>query len=192
MDGRVLRGEANRQAIVDALLTLVTEQGSIPASHEIARRAGVAKRSVFHHFPDMEALMVAAAETQLSKHWHVLNVPISGSLLERARQAVDQRAELFEGIAGVRRVAVLHEHESAELSKRLVYSRKMLRQHLRDSLQPEFSELEKSGADGALAACSWETWEVLRVHQKVSVNAAKEAVLSVIEGAFERALAAKG
>ncbi|HMC39894.1 MAG TPA: TetR family transcriptional regulator, partial [Acidimicrobiales bacterium] len=70
MDGRVLRGEINRQAIVDAFLGLVAEDGAVPTAQAVAQRAGVAKRSVFHHFVDMAALMRAAAEVQDPRHWN--------------------------------------------------------------------------------------------------------------------------
>ena len=40
-DGRVLRGERNRQAIVDALLALYEEGVLRPSANEVAERAGV-------------------------------------------------------------------------------------------------------------------------------------------------------
>lgn len=187
MDGRVRRGEANRQAIVDALLTLAAEAGAMPTATAIAARAGVAKRSIFHHFPDMEALLAEAGRTQLERYWHVLDAPPrEGTLGERLAVAMDQRAYLFESIGDVRRVATIYESRSLALAERLRQSRVMLRRHLRESLEPEISDVDRAVRDGVQAVASWEAWEVLRRHQRLSVTAAKAAVQSTIEAALER------
>ena len=187
IDGRVRRGEANRQAIVDALLALAAEAGAMPTSTAIAERAGVAKRSIFHHFPDMEAVLAEAGRTQLERYWHVLQVPAGGLLGERLAVAMEQRAQLFESIGDVRRVAAFYETGSAALAERMGQSRAMLRRHLRDCLDPEISVVDRAVRDGIQAMASWETWEVLRRHQRLSVSAAKAAVQSTIEAALERA-----
>ena len=55
-DGRTVRAERTRQALVDALLSLLDEGQLQPTAERIAVRAGVSERSVFQHFPDREAL----------------------------------------------------------------------------------------------------------------------------------------
>jgi TetR/AcrR family transcriptional regulator of autoinduction and epiphytic fitness len=55
-DGRVLRGERNREAIVEALLELYQEGDPQPPARAIAERAGVSLRTVFQHFNDMDTL----------------------------------------------------------------------------------------------------------------------------------------
>ena len=62
IDGRVLRGERNRDAIVDALLELLAEGETSPSSREIAQRAGVSLRTVFQHFDDIDTLYAAVAQ----------------------------------------------------------------------------------------------------------------------------------
>ena len=189
MDGRVLRGEVNRQAIVDALLELVAEEGSLPTAQAISARAGVAKRSVFHHFADLEALLAAGAVTQEARYWHVLRLPTaSGSLERRIATTVERRARLYESIGDVRRVAVLHEQEYPVVAEGLRYSRGRLRDHMRRALQPEFSALDRDAANGILAVGSWEAWDVLRRHQRLSPAAARASVRATIEAVFERAL----
>lgn len=186
-DGRVRRGAANREAIIDAALALVAEERTLPIAQAIAERAGVAKRSVFHHFPDMEALLTEAADTQAARYWHVLDPPEpTRTLGERIEVAVGQRARLFEAIGDVRRVAVRYEDSSETLTRRLRESRVGLRRHLQRSLDPEYSELERTAAEGMQAMASWEAWEVLRRHHGLSAAAARRAVQTTIESAFGR------
>jgi TetR/AcrR family transcriptional regulator of autoinduction and epiphytic fitness len=185
----VRRGEINRRAIVDAALELVAADRMLPTASAVAERAGVAKRSVFHHFPDMDALLASAAETQAERHWNVLRPPEAGlSLSERIVAAVAQRAELFEAIGDVRRVAALGEQGSPVLAGLLQRSRQALRRHVRRAMSPEITCLGRIEAEGVQAISSWEVWEVLRRQQGLTVPAAAKVVETMIESAFERAL----
>ena len=187
MDGRVLRGELNRRAIVDAALALVAEEESLPTAQALAQRAGVAKRSVFHHFPDLDSLFTEAADTQAARFWNLLEPPGPGlPLADRIEIAVGQRARLFEAIGDVRRVAIRHEGGSPTLANRVRESRAALRGHLRASLQPEISDLDPASVEGIQAMASWEAWEVLRRDQRLGVAGARRAVETVIEAAFGR------
>ena len=58
-DGRVVRGERMKLAIIKTAMTMVKEGNLIPSAQQISARAGVAVRSVFRHFDDMENLHVA-------------------------------------------------------------------------------------------------------------------------------------
>jgi TetR/AcrR family transcriptional regulator of autoinduction and epiphytic fitness len=188
-DGRVRRGARNREAIVDAALALVAEERTLPGAAAIAGRAGVATRSVFHHFPTMQELLAVAAETQGKRHWHVLQPPRPGAGLdERIADAVAQRAELFEAIGDVRRVAAGYEPGFPLLAERLQESRALLRRHVRRALQPQLASLDRAAVEGIQAVASFETWEVLRRHQGLSIAAARAAVVSVIGSVVDGAL----
>ena len=58
-----------RNAIVDAFCAMLTEKGpeacTIP---EIAKRAGVALRTVYHHFPTREDLLEGLAQAVRERH----------------------------------------------------------------------------------------------------------------------------
>src|SRR6185295_16787979 len=61
-DGRRLRSERTRQAIVEAYLALLRDDPRIPTSTQIAERAGYSVRSVFERFPDLLSLRIAATD----------------------------------------------------------------------------------------------------------------------------------
>lgn len=180
MDGRTARAAKNRQAVLDAVLSLMEEGNLQPTAQAVAERAGVAKRSVFHHFADLESLYLDAAQTQMSRHWLPLLRPVTGDLPHRIIALVDLRAELYERISGTRRAAHLREHESQVLAERLTRSRAALRAHLSENL-PELEHLDRPNREAAYAAGSWETWNVLRAHQRLSRETACAAVVSALE-----------
>ena len=64
IDGRTVRGQRTRQALVDALFALLDDGRAASHGERIAQRAGVSERSVFQHFPDREALFEAVARQQ--------------------------------------------------------------------------------------------------------------------------------
>ncbi len=179
MDGRTARAEKNRQAVLDAALALIDEGNLHPTAQAVAERAGVATRSVYHHYQDLETLYLHAAQTQVARHWVVLLEPVTGELGERIDAVVELRSRLFESVTNVRRAALLREHESAVLSERLTESRAALRAHLRAHL-PELDALPAADREALFAICSWETWDVLRRHQNLTVDAARAAVVAVL------------
>ena len=61
-DGRRLRSERSRQAIIDASLALIEEGVLVPTAQQISERAGVGIRACFLHFTDMENLFATADE----------------------------------------------------------------------------------------------------------------------------------
>ena len=176
VDGRSARAARNREAVIDATLALITEEAGSPTAHAIAARAGVSTRSVFHHFDDLDALFADAADAQARRHWHLLDAQPHD-----LHDALTKRAELFERIGPSRRFASAHEHESPVLAQRLRDSRAALRGHLRRALGPDIHGLDRPTVGALEAAASWETWEVLRRHQGLSVKASISAVRTLIE-----------
>jgi TetR/AcrR family transcriptional regulator of autoinduction and epiphytic fitness len=63
VDGRRVRGERTRKAIVDAVLALVKAGDPAPTAAAIATRAKVSVRSIAQHFPTRAALFAAASSS---------------------------------------------------------------------------------------------------------------------------------
>src|ERR687896_1485703 len=159
-DGRTVRAERTRQARVDALLALLDEGHLTPTAAEIAGRAGVSERSVFQHFPDREALFEAVARQHYERVMPTLQ-PVDASLPldERIDQFTRQRARLYELIGGVRRAALLLEHESPAVAGWLTTAR---RAKAAETERVFRRELEAIPADereplraALIAVCAW-------------------------------------
>lgn len=97
VDGRRLRTERSRKAILDAVWSLMEEGHLVPTAQLIAERAGVGIRSFFRHFPDMETLFsVADNEIRESAEALFVGGDREGSLQERILHAVERRAHGYE------------------------------------------------------------------------------------------------
>jgi AcrR family transcriptional regulator len=176
VDGRHLRSERTRTAIVDALLALLEEGDVHPPTERIADRAGVSQRSVFHHFRDVEDLLATAADRQVARILPTLR-PIGpeGPLADRIAAYSAQICGLYARIAPVRRAALLAERTSPIIADRLLQSRQMHRASIARVFGGDV------GADHDLlaalvAATSFPMWEELVAHQGLSLAAAERIV----------------
>jgi TetR/AcrR family transcriptional regulator, regulator of autoinduction and epiphytic fitness len=184
-DGRTVRAERTRQALVEALLGLLDSGQPRPTAAEIAARAGVSERSVFQHFPDREALLEAVAREQYQRVVPTL-VPVDSSLPldERIEQFVAQRSRLYERIGGVRRAGLLIEHESTSVAGWIATARqqkaaeveRVFRRELDDTPPDEREPLRTA----LVMVCSWTAWDSWRTHQKLSVARARAALTAAI------------
>src|SRR5437899_11910518 len=103
VDGRVRRGAENRSALVEALVALYEEGELAPTAAQIAQRAGVAVRSVYGHFGDVETLAAEVSRRQWQVHGRLMDPePASGALDERIEELGASRAELFRAVAPAR------------------------------------------------------------------------------------------
>lgn len=184
-DGRTIRAERTRGALVEALLALLNEGRLRPTAAEIAERAGVSERSVFQHFPDREALLEAVAREQYQRVVPTIRpVDASMSLSERIDELVVQRCTTFEGAAGVRRAALLMESQSDVVAGWLTSVRRAGAAEVERVFR---RELEATPADereplraALVAACAWGTFEALRFHQGLSVGRTRGAMRTMV------------
>ncbi len=181
-DGRVLRGERNRTALVEALLELVDEGDVHPTAPRIAERAGLSLRTVFQHFADMESLYAAVADRQTERVRALVAETVDPSLplARRIDGLVEQRARFYETVTPVRRASLLVAHRSPELTARLEGVTRYLRRQLATTFEPELAALDRGRRSDVLSALevatSWETWDSLRRGQRRSAAAAARTV----------------
>lgn len=181
IDGRVLRGERNRQAVVDAYLALVQEGAVAPTAQAVAERAGVSARSVFHHFQDMESLLASAAEAHVRQYLPLLEpLPTSGPLRKRIDAFVAQRARLAEKVLPVYRAAARAEPVSEVVAARLAWATKRLRGEVEHVFAPELADLDDDIVDALDALCSIEVWIRLRTRQGLSAARAARVLSASI------------
>lgn len=184
-DGRTVRAERTRQALVDAMLDLLYEGDLQPTAERIATRAGVSERSVFQHFADREALYQAVARQQFERIMPTLRpVDPSRPLPDRIDAFVEQRSRLLEAVTPVRRAALLLEPSSEVVAGWLAKTRSAKASEVERVFRTELDALDEPRRGtvlGALAAASaWTSWESLRAHQRLSVDRARAAMREAV------------
>lgn len=175
-DGRVLRGEQNRRAILDAMYELVREGALRPTAEQVAERAGVGTRTVFRHFADMEGLHAEMADRLESEVAPLLEAPLAtGSPAQRARALVERRAALFERIANFKRSGNLQRLDSKVIQRRHAQMPRRERETLLAAL-PELARAPEPLREAADLVTSFEAWDRLRVDQRLGRERAEAAV----------------
>jgi AcrR family transcriptional regulator len=181
-DGRRLRRDQNRDAVIDALLALFREGRYQPGTAEIAARAGLSPRSLFRYFDDVDDLHQAAASRQrlLARPLIELGIDPDREIADKIRAVVRARARLFEQIGPAGRALRACAHRHDPLAAELARNRAFLRSQLATVFAPELA----AGAAAVLPAldvlCSFESYELLRHDQGLSRVRAEAALTDAI------------
>lgn len=164
-DGRRLRSERSRQAIIDAMLKLVEEGILVPTAQQVSERAGVGIRSVFRHFSDMESLFATADMTVRAQYQGLFaGGDREGTLEERVLHAVEQHALAYEAIGNYFLTTKAQLWRYPILREQYTRAKRQLRKDLDDWL-PELQKLPADDREMVDAVASFEHWNRLREHQ---------------------------
>lgn len=190
-DGRVARGQRTREAVIDALYELYAEGVLTPTFQELASRVGMTPRSIYHHFPDRDAVAAALAEKQIERHPELFAARrIKGTRDERVDGIVAHRAELFETIAPVRRSALALLHAIPALQAQQTEMAAHLRRQVTRTFEHELSELDRTTRANTLDLLdlhtSWDTWNRLRTWQRLSVKRSRQLVTGLIKTTLDQ------
>jgi AcrR family transcriptional regulator len=165
VDGRQARGARTRLAVLEATISLVTEGVRRPTAEEVASRAGVALRTLYHHFAEVDDLRAEAFGLQVDRHVGLLR-PIDPSigLAEQVTVFVRQLRRLFEAIGPLRRSLVLGELTSPGIAFRGRQVAELRRRHLERTFAEALQDRpdRRQLIDALDAATSWWAWEFLR------------------------------
>ncbi|HZM75695.1 MAG TPA: TetR family transcriptional regulator [Candidatus Limnocylindrales bacterium] len=192
-DGRSLRAERTRAAIVDAHLALLDEGHLRTSATRIAGRAGVSVRALWLHFKDMETLY-AAANARLIERQKVEHSPIRTDLPlpERIEAFCRQRSRMLEIIAPAARAAHLWQPYSPQLKR----NRAMQIGRVRDEVAELFApELRAAGAgrdrllNAILVATTFNAWQMARDELGLDAAAARDIMVHTVTGLLVTTLA---
>jgi len=130
-----------REAILETTWALVAEQGLLSVTMlQIAEKTGIGRATLYKYFPDVEAILLAWHERQISGH------------LERLSEVRDHAGEARERLEGVLEAYALISHETrghhdSELAELLHRGEHVARaqQQLHDMIRDLLAEAAKSG-----------------------------------------------
>jgi len=180
-DGRQGRTLRSRRAICEACLDLVQEGVLQPSADQIADRAGLSRRSIFHHFGDLAALYDAVVEAGMQRCAPLLEeIPRSAPVGVRAAKLAEVRARFLEATTPFRRSLAAQALVGPVSGQAMRVVRALLR-HQRDEVAALFAgELAALAAperaelvEALAAAVSPATWEHLRASRGLSLVRAR-------------------
>ena len=180
-DGRRLRSERSRKAMIDAALELIEEGNFAPTAKQISECAGVGIRSFFRQFEDMDQFFAAVDEHTVGSFWESFlhEGDREGVLTERLDSIVATYAKAFE-----KHRSLLLATKSLRWSSRVVkenYERyQQISRANKERWLPETSQLPSDERELADAYLSFEMWHRLRDIQGLSCSAAQALVLKAV------------
>ena len=188
IDGRRAHGQRTRLKVIEALLELVSEGVVRPTAQEIAGRAGVALRTVYHHFEDVEALRRLALDLDMQRHFEILtpidtNLPLDERIVRLAQQCRD----LFEAVTPIRRATLFDQHSSPDMAKGVTNATRARSEHVGRVFAPEFArfgEEERAIVDTVNLITSWVSWEYVRTMLHRSASEAEETLVGALQALF--------
>ena len=164
----MLRGERNRDRIVDAVVELVRSGTPQPSADAIAAAAGAGKRTVFRQFRDMESLFRAVDARIQSEVLPLVDTsPITGTRAARAAELVSRRARIYEHLAPFRLSGMPHRTTSDTIRRGQRALDVWGRQQLRDTFAAELRNAPAELLELLDTITSFETWDRLRSAQRL-------------------------
>lgn len=191
-DGRRLRRDRNRTAVVQALLSLF-EQGVLdPSTELIAATADppVSSRSLFRYFDDVDDLYRAAVDEQQRRVLPIVQRDLrpGTDLATRAAAVARQRRDLWTAARPAAMAARAKAPFVPVIAENLDIGRRFLRRQLGELFAAELATMPAATAASALQAAdvllSFESWALLTgeqaLHPEVAERTLEDALLALL------------
>jgi len=173
MDGRHRRSQQSRQRIIDAIVELIHDGVLEPTAEQVSDRAGLAMRTVFRHFNDMDSLY---REISRRMYARVLSIAADGHEADdwqtALAQLVDRRAKVYEELMPMRMSANALRHRSAFLQEEHRRFTRLARDMLRQVLPREVAQ-DRMCFETLDALLSFEMWIRVRRDQRLPAQEAR-------------------
>jgi hypothetical protein len=185
IDGRRLRSERTRLAIIEAYQELLRRNSVMPTAVQIAEQAGCSVRSVFERFSDLNALSLATADFTIAQgQAEAVARHVDGDRPTRIRSHVETRARACEKWLPLWRI-ITNQDQVAQLRTRVVLVRLANIERMKLMYRRELSSLPETAADELLIALavltSFESWDQMRHCHGLSTDAAQGIWRSAID-----------
>lgn len=189
-DGRHRRAQANREAIVESLVSLYAEGHVDPSAAEISERAGVSERSLFRHFDDIDDLCHTAFVVQWKRlaDRTRLSVTPTSRTEEKIAAIVEQRVGIYLDMMNVMRITRMHAVRNDTVLRHVQSSRKEMRKQTKQLFAPECDQFTPEKAKTILltvdALLSFEHVEQLRLDHGIPTSRVISSLVAALTYVF--------
>jgi len=160
------------------MIELVQEGVTEPTAEQVSLRAGVAMRTVFRHFAEMETLYrEISRRIQISLQPLLETRVVARSWQDALDKLIDKRVRLYEACMPMRLAADALRHRSRVLQQDHDHFVDLARRNLHRLLPPELRQ-QPVLFEALDALVSYEMWLRLRREQGLSAARAREVIRS--------------
>lgn len=175
VDGRRERSKRTRAAIVSALTELLDEGRIEPTAADVAKRAGVAVRSIAQHFATREELLLAVAAHHSQRLEHGA-LDGGASFEERLDRFVTARARELEESRAMRGAAAVVQARSPAVAHAL---QRVAERRRAEGARVFAAEIERASDPKATErtvalVTSGRAWDALRTDMRLGQKAARD------------------
>ena len=173
LDGRILRSQKSQNLILDAIIKLINNGNLYPTAQEVAKESGIAIRTVFRQFADMESLLMKVDELINEK---LLNeesyINMSLSLSERLKKIIDERVYFYNKYENIMIATVTQLPKYKILQKKYPEYQKLLRKRT-EKIIPELLNIKSNNQELIDAYLSFGFYQRLKFQGLDKYNIAK-------------------
>ena len=173
VDGRILRSQKSQSIILDAIIKLINSGNYYPTAEEVAKESGIAIRTVFRQFADMESLLMKVDE--LINH-KLLNdekeIKLDLPLVSRLELIIEERLYYYEKYENIMIATITQLPKYKILQKKYPEYQKLLRKRT-EKIIPELSNIKTNNQELIDATLSFAFYQRLKFQGLDRSNIAK-------------------
>ena len=162
VDGRILRSKKSQNIILESIINLIIKGNLYPTAEEVAKESGIAIRTVFRHFDDMETLLMKVDESINHK---LLNdekeIRLDSPLTKRLGLIIEERLYYYNKYENIMIATITQLPKYKILQKRYPEYQKLLRKRT-ERIIPEILNLKSANQELLDASLSFGFYQRLK------------------------------
>jgi AraC-like DNA-binding protein len=162
VDGRILRSQKSQSVILNALIKLINTGNYYPTAEEVAKESGIAIRTVFRQFDDMESLLMKVDE--LINHKLINDekeIKLNSPLIARIELIIKERLHYYNKYENIMIATITQLPKYKILQKKYPEYQRLLRKRTEDII-PEILTLQSNNQELIDATLSFGFYQRLK------------------------------
>ena len=162
VDGRILRSQKSQSVILTALIKLINTGNYYPTAEEVAKESGIAIRTVFRQFDDMESLLIKVDEIINHK---LINdekeIKLNSPLIARLELIIEERLHYYNKYENIMIATITQLPKYKILQKKYPEYQRLLKKRTEDII-PEILTLKSNNQELLDATLSFGFYQRLK------------------------------
>ena len=176
-DGRILRSQKSQNIILESIISLIISGNFYPTAEEVAKQSGIAIRTVFRQFADMESLLMKVDEYINNKLiTEQKEIKLNTPLLKRLNEILIERLYLYNKYQNIMISTITQLPKYTYLQKRYPQYQKLLRART-EKVIPEIIKLDRNNQELLDATLSFIFFQRLKLQGMSQENIKKSLLL---------------